>query len=254
MYVIATAGHVDHGKSTLVRRLTGMEPDRWAEERHRGLTIDLGFAWATVGDGHRIAFVDVPGHERFVPNMLAGIGPAPAALVARMPPPDGAANVRLWVDRAFTIGGAGTVITGTLQGGTLRVGEELVLASTGQRVHVRGLQSLGEHATSVRAVARVAVNLRGVDRHKVRRGDALLAPEAWPVTDTVDVALGPCEAPADELPTRPMLHIGSAAVPVRMRPPDAEAARLALRRPLPLRVGDRMLLRDPGQHRIVAGP
>jgi selenocysteine-specific elongation factor len=78
--VIATAGHVDHGKSALVRALTGMEPDRWAEERRRGLTIDLGFAWMALPDGERLAFVDVPGHERFVPNMLAGVGPAPAVL------------------------------------------------------------------------------------------------------------------------------------------------------------------------------
>ena len=80
MQVIATAGHVDHGKSALVRALTGMEPDRWAEERRRGLTIDLGFAWMTLPGGQRLAFVDVPGHERFVPNMLAGVGPVPAVL------------------------------------------------------------------------------------------------------------------------------------------------------------------------------
>jgi selenocysteine-specific elongation factor len=80
MYVVATAGHVDHGKSTLVRALTGMEPDRWAEERRRGMTIDLGYAWMTLPDGERLAFVDVPGHERFVPNMLAGLGPVPAVL------------------------------------------------------------------------------------------------------------------------------------------------------------------------------
>ena len=81
MQVIATAGHVDHGKSALVRALTGMEPDRWAEERRRGLTIDLGFAWMTLPGGDRVAFVDVPGHERFVPNMLAGVGPVPAVLL-----------------------------------------------------------------------------------------------------------------------------------------------------------------------------
>src|SRR5216684_1170539 len=80
MQVIATAGHVDHGKSTLVRALTGMEPDRWAEERRRGLTIDLGFAWMTLPSGEQVAFVDVPGHERFVPNMLAGVGAVPAVL------------------------------------------------------------------------------------------------------------------------------------------------------------------------------
>jgi selenocysteine-specific elongation factor len=81
MQVIATAGHVDHGKSALVRALTGMEPDRWAEERRRGLTIDLGFAWMDLPGGERLAFVDVPGHERFVPNMLAGVGPVPAVLL-----------------------------------------------------------------------------------------------------------------------------------------------------------------------------
>src|ERR1700760_2290130 len=80
MHVVATAGHVDHGKSTLVRALTGMEPDRWAEERRRGMTIDLGYAWMTLPAGERLAFVDVPGHERFVPNMLAGLGPVPAVL------------------------------------------------------------------------------------------------------------------------------------------------------------------------------
>ena len=80
MYVLATAGHVDHGKSTLVRALTGMEPDRWAEERRRGLTIDLGYAWTTLRTGEQLAFVDVPGHERFIANMLAGLGPAPGVL------------------------------------------------------------------------------------------------------------------------------------------------------------------------------
>jgi len=79
--VIATAGHVDHGKSTLVRALTGMEPDRWAEERRRGMTIDLGYAWTTLPSGQEIAFVDVPGHERFMTNMLAGVGPVPAVLL-----------------------------------------------------------------------------------------------------------------------------------------------------------------------------
>ena len=81
MQVIATAGHVDHGKSTLVRALTGMEPDRWAEERRRGMTIDLGYAWTTLPSGEEIAFVDVPGHERFTTNMLAGVGPVPAVLL-----------------------------------------------------------------------------------------------------------------------------------------------------------------------------
>ena len=82
MHVVATAGHVDHGKSTLVQALTGMDPDRLVEEKKRGLTIDLGFAWTTLPSGRGVAFVDVPGHERFVPTMLAGVGPAPAVLLA----------------------------------------------------------------------------------------------------------------------------------------------------------------------------
>jgi selenocysteine-specific elongation factor len=80
VHVIATAGHVDHGKSALVRALTGMEPDRWEAERRRGMTLDLGFAWTTLPSGNQIAFVDVPGHERFVPTMLAGAGPVPAVM------------------------------------------------------------------------------------------------------------------------------------------------------------------------------
>ena len=86
MRVVATAGHVDHGKSTLVRALTGMEPDRWAEERRRGMTIDLGFAWTTLpGPDEPVAFVDVPGHERFVTQMLAGVGPVPATMSTPTP-------------------------------------------------------------------------------------------------------------------------------------------------------------------------
>jgi len=259
MQVIATAGHVDHGKSTLVRALTGMEPDRWAEERRRGMTIDLGFAWTTLASGAVVAFVDVPGHERFVSNMLAGVGPVPAVLmvvaadegwmpqsaehldavealgvrdgllvisrsdlmepelareealeqlagtalgrlptvcvsavtgagmarlraaldelVARLPAADALADVRLWVDRAFTIRGAGTVVTGTLTQGRVRVGDELELAAAGasaRRVTVRGMQSLGEPTEEAVGVSRLALNLRGLPRESVARGDVLL--------------------------------------------------------------------------------
>lgn len=318
MFVVATAGHVDHGKSTLVQRLTGMWPDRLAEEMRRGLTIDLGYAWTDIG-GRQIAVVDVPGHERFVANMLAGVGPVPAvlfvvaanegwmpqsdehlaalralgvrdvmvviskadladpatamtqtrqrlpeapmvlgtdlnavraelvALVERLPEPDRDADVRLWVDRSFTIRGAGTVVTGTLAAGTIRVGDEL--EHDGRRVTVRGLQSLERDQTSVAAVARVAVNLRGVDRQQIGRGDAVRTPGGWLDTTEIDVAL---RVPG-ELHRELMLHIGSAAVPVQVRPLGDSAARLRLKRPLPLRIGDVGLLRDPGEHRIAAG-
>jgi selenocysteine-specific elongation factor len=326
MHVVATAGHVDHGKSTLVRRLTGMEPDRWAEERRRGMTIDLGFAWTTLASGERLAFVDVPGHERFVTNMLAGVGPVPAVMVvvaadegwmpqsaehldavdtlgvrhgllvvtradradpapaleqaraelartalgdaeavtvsgltgegvpelrsalerlaARLPAADPDAPVRVWIDRAFTIRGSGTVVTGTLPAGTVRAGGELLIE--GRPVRVRALQTLKEDAAEVSGVARVAINLRGVERDDVARGMAL-TDTRWSRTDLVDVRV----QDAGRLPREPVVHIGSAAVPVRLRPLGDDAARLTLTRPLPLHIGDRLLLRDPGARRIV---
>jgi selenocysteine-specific elongation factor len=331
MHVLATAGHVDHGKSTLVRALTGMEPDRWAEERRRGMTIDLGFAWTTLPSGATVAFVDVPGHERFVPNMLAGVGPVPAAMIVvaadegwmpqsaehlaalaaldvrhgllvvtrsdladpaaaiaqaraeiaattlgdvravavsgatgaglddlrreldallkALPGPDTDAPVRLWIDRAFTVKGAGTVVTGTLGAGRIQVGAELRLGD--RTVRVRGLQSMGTTETEVAAVARVAVNLRGVDKDAVSRGDALLTPGRFRGTDLIDVRVH--GDPAAELPATITLHVGSAAVPVRVRPLGADTVRLRLARPLPLRIGDRALLRDPGKHHVAGG-
>ncbi|MGI8528584.1 MAG: selenocysteine-specific translation elongation factor [Geodermatophilaceae bacterium] len=333
MFVVATAGHVDHGKSTLVRLLTGMEPDRWAEERRRGMTIDLGFAWTGLPTGETVAFVDVPGHERFVANMLAGVGPVPAVmfvvaadegwkaqsaehlgaldalgvrhgllvvtrsdladpaaaqaqaqaeiaattlgsvpavcvsgrtgkglddlrlalhlLVAALAPSSVDSDVRLWVDRAFTIKGAGTVVTGTLPAGQLHVGQELVVAGSGQRVVLRGLQSLGETVPHVTATARVAANLRGVALDDVRRGDALLTPQRWLTTSLLDVRLRGDSAA--DLPGELALHIGSAAVTARVRPLGADTARLSLNRALPLRVGDVAVLRDPGRRKIAAG-
>ena len=329
MHVVATAGHVDHGKSTLVRGLTGTEPDRWAEERRRGMTIDLGYAWTELPSGEQVAFVDVPGHARFVGNMLAGLGPAPAVLfvvaadegwrrqsgehlaavdalglsagllavtrsdladpapaieearehlsrsslgdveavavsgqtgagldvlraaldrlVARLPVPDTVGPVRLWVDRAFTVRGAGTVVTGTLGAGALAVGDELELR--GRRVRVRGLQSLEQPRERMGAVARVAVALRGVERADVGRGDALLAPGRWRAASTLDVRL----RPAGTLPERLVLHVGTAAVPVRLRPLRDDVARLQLSTALPLRAGDRALLRDPAAQEVAAG-
>ena len=305
MHVVATAGHVDHGKSTLVRALTGMEPDRWAEERRRGMTLGLGFAWTGLPSGATVAFVDVPGHERFVPTMLAGVGPAPAVLfvvaadggwmpqsaehldalhalrvrhgllavtrsdladpgrgreralaeiaatslgeveavavsgttgagldalraaldrlVAVLPAPDPAAPVRLWVDRAFTVRGSGTVVTGTLGAGAMRSGDELELVPGGRRVVVRGLQSLGRAVEEVYGTARVAANLRGVAVDEIARGAALVTPGAWTATSTVDVRLR--GAPAAELPAESVLHAGSAAVPVRVRPLGTDTAR-----------------------------
>ncbi|MEP7179255.1 MAG: selenocysteine-specific translation elongation factor [Pseudonocardiales bacterium] len=329
MHVVATAGHVDHGKSTLVRALTGMEPDRWAEERRRGMTIDLGFAWTTLPSGAQLSFVDVPGHQRFIANMLAGIGPAPAVLlvvaadegwcrqseehlaalnalnvrhgllavtrsdladpapavararariatsslgevdwvtvsgktgqgmdqlaaaldrlVAALPAPDVAARVRLWIDRSFTVRGTGTVVTGTLAAGSIACGDRLELRGTS--VTVRGLQVMNSERDRVEAVARVALNLRGLPRGEIGRGDVLLRPRSWHLTDAIDVRVDT----ATRLPTELMLHAGTAAVPVRVRPLGDSLVRLTLAQALPLQGGDRAVLRDPGRHAVAAG-
>jgi len=359
MYVIATAGHVDHGKSTLVRALTGMEPDRWAEERRRGMTIDLGYAWMTLpGEGgpagEKLAFVDVPGHERFVPNMLAGLGPVPAVMFvvaadggwmpqsaehlaavdalgvrhgllvvtrADLADPGPATRqalaeigktslgrveaisvsavtgqgldelraalsrllaelrgqargtagqsgsavdpVRLWIDRSFTIRGAGTVVTGTLPAGTVRNGQELLLTPSSQPVRVRGLQALGEPVDQVAGVARVALNLRGVPADLPARGMALIEPGRWTLATELDVRIiPPAVEPQPKFPPELLVHIGAARARAMVRvlgtvvapngsPADRTApvaiyARLRIRDPLPLHVGDRVLLRDPG--------
>ena len=337
-FVVATSGHVDHGKSSLVRALTGTEPDRWEEERRRGLTIDLGFAWLQLGSGREVSFVDVPGHERFLGNMLAGLGPAPVVcfvvaadqgwqeqstdhlaavralgieyglvaitrtdlapdavpalrdeirarladtgladapivavssktgdglpdllatldeVLARVPHPDGTAPVRLWIDRAFPISGAGTVVTGTLAGGRLAKGDALALASRDDddTVAVRGLQAHGEGVATASPVSRVAVNLRGVPVDAVGRGDALLTPGAWWRTATVDVRRVSGVA-LDEANEQLVVHVGSASVAAHVRAFDAEHSRLQLDSALPLRIGDRMVLRDPGARSVVGG-
>ncbi|MDT7764640.1 MAG: selenocysteine-specific elongation factor, partial [Mycobacterium sp.] len=168
-------------------------------------------------------------------------------LVATLPAPDTDGPVRLWVDRSFTVRGAGTVVTGTLAAGSIRVGDELEHA--GRRVTVRGLQSLGRDQIEVAAVARVAMNLRGIDRQHIGRGDTVRTPGAWLDAAEIDVLL----RSAGELHRQLVLHVGSAAVSVHVRPLGTAAARLRLTRPLPLRVGDIGLLRDPGEHRIAAG-
>ena len=309
-----------------------MEPDRWEEERRRGLTIDLGFAWTTLASGREVAFVDVPGHHRFLGNTLAGLGPAPvvcfvvaadegwqaqsgdhrdalAALGIRhgliaitradrttadaaanvleqareelsetglheapgvivsavdgsgltelraaldrvlsaMPPPESSPRVRLWVDRSFSITGAGTVVTGTLAAGTLAAGDRLDLLGghRARSVVIRGLQSRGEPYAEVGPVARVALNLRGVSRDALHRGDALVTPGAWPDTRILDVRRI-TGSPLTEAPARLVVHVGTAAVPARLRPFDDEHGRLTLDRRLPLVLGDRLILRFAG--------
>jgi selenocysteine-specific elongation factor len=177
-----------------------------------------------------------------LPDLVAAL----EALLAGLPAPDRAAPVRLWIDRAFTIRGAGTVVTGTLAAGEVAAGDRLLLGD--REVVVRGVQSLGAPVERASATARVALNLRGVAVEDLSRGDALLTPGAFRATDVVDLTL---TAEKERLPAEPVVHVGSATVGARLRPLDGPVVRLRLAEPLPLRVGDRLLLRDPGNRRVL---
>ena len=340
MRVVATAGHVDHGKSSLVLALTGTDPDRFAEEKARGLTIDLGFAFTTLPSGTEVGFVDVPGHVRFLKNMLAGVGAvdmvlfvvsaregwmpqseehlvilellgvrhglvvltnsdtieaeeldtarlavgdrlsrsslAQAPIVAcdsvsgrglddvraaldavlqSAPPAADLDRPRLWVDRVFAPRGAGTVVTGTLVGGAVAVGDVLEVGGTGTRVRVRGIETAHRRAEHAAPATRVALNLTGVERSALARGDALVRPGQWTATTIVDVAVTP--APGEQLPGRARLqaYVGSGEheVSVQSLDPSGEFARLRFATPIPLAPGDRIVLRDAGRGCTVAG-
>jgi selenocysteine-specific elongation factor len=178
-----------------------------------------------------------------------------ARLVAGLPAPDAAAPVRLWVDRSFSIRGSGTVITGTLPAGTVRTGQELLLTPSMRPARIRRIESMNEPAASVTGVARVALNLRGVPADVPARGMALVDAGRWTMTRLADVRLSlPAELRQSaelRLPPDMALHIGSARTVARIRLLGAAGSghaivRLMLREPLPLHVGDRVLLRDPG--------
>jgi selenocysteine-specific elongation factor len=347
-HVIGTAGHVDHGKSALIQALTGTDPDRLAEEKARGLTIDLGFAWTTLPSGREVGFIDVPGHERFVHNMLAGVGGvdcalfvvdasegwrpqsaehlaildllgigagvvaltkvdlvdaatldrvaaevgdrlkgttlAGAALVPtaapsgrgvealaaaldaaldRLPDPPDRGRPRLPVDRVFTMRGSGTVVTGTLSGGSLRAPAEAELLPAGRRARVRGLQSHGRPLAEATPARRLAVNLAGVATDQVVRGDVLVLPGQWAATSTADCRLR-CLAGAPA-PLRGrgayLVYAGAAETAARLQPLDATEVhpgtdalvRLHLERPLVLDAFEPVVLRDTGRDETVGG-
>jgi len=349
VHVIGTAGHVDHGKSTLVQALTGINPDRLREEQEREMTIDLGFAWLTLPNGEQVGIVDVPGHRDFIENMLAGVGGIDAALfviaadegvmpqtrehlaildllripggvvaltkidliddpdwlelvqadvsealegtvldgapiipvsartgqglaeltaalqevLARTPPRPDRGRPRLWIDRVFTIGGFGTVVTGTLVDGHLEVGQEVEVLPRSLRARIRGLQT---HKTRIqRAVpgSRVAINLTGVSKQDLARGDLVTVPGWLRPTTLADVRL-------DLLPDAPFplkhnvfvkFFCGSAETVARVRllgtetlaPGESGWVQLELEDPLPLVRGDRFIIRIPSPAVTVGG-
>jgi selenocysteine-specific elongation factor len=346
MHVVGTAGHVDHGKSSLVQALTGIDPDRFEEEKRRGLTIDLGFAWLSLPSGREIGIVDVPGHERFIKNMLAGAGgvsvcmfvvaanegwmpqssehlaaievlgikagvvavtkadavdeellelavaeveehleetclaQAPivccsahtgagleelkAALdevLSSAPANLDVSRPRLFVDRVFTISGAGTVVTGTLTGGSLTVGEHVQIVPGDRTARIRAIQTHKRKVEHIGPGNRVALNLAGLQRQGAERGDAVVKDGQWRATKLVhaNVEVLPARITGFEHVLKEkgahLLHVGSAETPVRIKllegleitPDNWGLAELRLRHPLALARGDRFVLRDAGR-------
>ena len=299
-FVIGTSGHIDHGKTTLVKALTGVDTDRWAEEKKRGITIDLGFAHYEDEQGNQMAFVDVPGHEKFIHNMLAGVAGLDAVLLVVaadegvMPQTREHLNIcnllkiqtglvvltridlveeeemvelcreevsellkgtflegapilavspvtgegwdelrktlsklpkqiqhpatekpfRLHVDRSFTLKGFGTVVTGTVLSGTVRQDEEILQYPQRRNVRIRGLQNHGQEVKEINAGQRAALNLAGISKEEIQRGDQLAHPESLLNSYLLNVSLTLLEdvlAPLKNR-TRVRVHLGSKEV------------------------------------------
>jgi selenocysteine-specific elongation factor len=320
---LGTAGHIDHGKTALIRALTGVDTDRLPEERSRGISIALGYASLALPSGRRLSVIDVPGHERFVRTMVAGAtgvdlylmvvaaddgvmpqtrehaavlsalgiahgvvavtkadladpGPASGEAAALLPGaprvvvsaragtgldalraaldavagdlPGRAAQpggVRLHVDRSFTIRGAGTVVTGTLWSGAIARGDELAVLPDGRRVRVRGVQVHDQRVERAQAGQRVAVNLTGVRREEVTRGDVLVGREDGPApTFRIDAALAfPDNDRRPDHGDRVTVHHGTREAPARLAELGGRFWQLRLEQPLVPSAGDRVVLR-----------
>jgi selenocysteine-specific elongation factor len=319
---VGTAGHIDHGKTTLVRALTGKDTDRLPEERRRGISIDLGYAPLDLPDGRRLSLVDVPGHERFVRTMVAGatgidlfllvvdagegarpqthehlavlrllglergvVAVTKADLVdaetlelaveearelvpgAEVVPVSGvtgagldelraalgraadlftrshelAGPARLPIDRVFSLRGIGTVATGTLWSGSIGEGDVLRLEPAGLEARVRSVQVHDRPVERAEAGSRVAVSLPGLERQRLRRGDVLVAPGAFPPSYRLDVALDELEPLADG--SRVTVHHGTAESPARVARAGERWAQLRLSRRVVAARGDRHVLR-----------
>lgn len=348
MHVIGTAGHVDHGKSTLVKAITGIDPDRLAEEKAREMTIDLGFAWLTLGD-EEVGVVDVPGHRDFIENMLAGIGGIDLALfivaadegimpqtrehlaildllgvasgivaLTKMdliddpdwlelvildvtealagtvledapivplsaftgegieelksllqlelettePRPD-LGKPRLSIDRVFTLSGFGNIVTGTLVDGRFRVGDQVEIQPGSKKARIRGLQTHRQKLDVALPGSRVAINLAGIDRQDIKRGDVVAAPSTIEDTILLDAAyrqLADAGVPLKHN-AQVKLFVGAAEVVARTRvlgsqqiePGQDGWLQLALEEPIALARGDRFILRRPSPAATLGG-
>ncbi|MBM4040747.1 MAG: selenocysteine-specific translation elongation factor [Planctomycetes bacterium] len=346
--VAGTAGHIDHGKSALVKALTGIEMDRLPEEKRRGISIELGYAFLDLPDGTRIGMVDVPGHERFVRTMVAGatgidfailvvaaddsvmpqtrehlailnllgvrdglvavnkidlvepdmvelvaeeiretvagtflanarivpvssitgagIGELRAAIAevaARVPERGIGSLARVPIDRSFAIAGHGTVVTGTVASGTLRVGEEVDILPRGVAARIRGLQWHGAPVEQVFAGQRAALNLAGIKHDELARGDVVCARGAFVPTSMVDglVVLDRNQAHAVKHGASVSFHLGTSEVParialldrLRLEPGEQGWAQVRLAAQIVARRGDRFILRTAGGDATLGG-
>lgn len=350
MHVIGTAGHVDHGKSTLVEALTGINPDRLKEEKERAMTIDLGFAWMQMGEGEaEVGIIDVPGHRDFIENMLAGVGGIDLALLViaadegvmpqtrehlaildllqvsggvvaltkvdlvddpdwlelvtldvletlagtaladapvvqvsattgqgmeelrstllerlqETPPRSNTGRPRLPVDRTFSLSGFGTIVTGTLLDGFLHVGDQVQIQPGGHKGRIRGLQTHRIKLEQAKPGSRVAINIAGISKDSVERGDVVTFPDTIRDTLLCDVsyrhlsdALIPLKHNMEV-----KLYVGSAEVVARTRvlgqrliaPGERGWLQLALRQPIVMVRGDRFVLRRPSPASTIGG-
>ena len=349
MRVIGTAGHVDHGKSTLIEALTGIHPDRLKEEREREMTIDLGFAWLDLPGGEPVGIVDVPGHRDFIENMLAGIGGIDAALFVvaadegvmpqtrehlaildilqinggvialtkidmvsdnewldlveeevrgvvsgtvlqdapirhvsaktiqglpellkaleqvldEKPPRQDLGRPRLPVDRVFSVAGFGTVVTGTMSDGHLRVSDEVVILPAGTRGRIRGLQTHKQKEEIAVPGSRAAVNISGIGLDEIKRGNIVAHPGDYQPTRRMDLRfrLLPDVIQALKHNTEVKLFIGAAEVLARVRTLGTEVIepgedgwlQLEMREPIVAIRGDHYILRRPSPGETLGG-
>jgi len=348
MFVIGTAGHIDHGKSALVQKMTGIDPDRLPEEKARGMTIDLGFAWAELPSGKSIGIVDVPGHERFVKNMVAGVGGIDAVILVIaaddgwMPQTeehfhiiellevktgivaltkkdlvdeemielqvddirdhlkgsflenspivpvsgltgDGLPDImnsldsvltenikrsdinaaRLFIDRRFTIQGMGTVVTGTLQEGHLSLDQNIEIQPTGLTTRIRNLQTHKENIKQAEPGSRVAVNLVGIEKLEISRGDAICKADTVVPADKLAAQVSLLERSRFPLKNGFELSfmLGTADVYGRvylvekelLKPGEKSYARIHLKSSVPAKIGDRFILRRISPQDTIGG-
>ena len=348
MFVIGTAGHVDHGKSSLILALTGIDPDRLPEEKQRGMTIDLGFAWLKLPNGQEVGIVDVPGHERFIKNMIAGVGAidgvifvvaaddgwmpqsqehldilkllrikkgvialtkvdlviedwlklmeediklkvknsflenspiikvsstgnigleelkqALMEMFSEMEPPKDIDKPRLFIDRVFTMTGRGTIVTGTLALGNLTLGQEVEILPQKVTARIRNIQTHKKDLKFASPGSRVALNLSGIEKEKLSRGNVILNSNFGKVGTILQAqveVLPDLKLPLKQgsqvqilLGTQEVLERVYILEKEKLEPGEIGLVELKAKEGMTAFVGDRFILRYPGPQITIGG-